>query len=345
MTKSNWIDGLKNSIKNRKRYMVKFIKFIAACVALVTATQTSFSQEGKSLLFAHTYKVYSQVGQPVNEYLLLGHYDFKENGKASAKYLFYDAKANSRPQQASKEHPQMNAPYAPAPENIPHPINLPNHRDIKRFDGTWRKDGTKLVVQLGQVVRTWQLVDQNDGYYVLSGPFIDAQTKRNVIGNLTYGNSVGHGYLVDTSKLRDDKDLSRVDLYDNYKGEIFQLNGKGTETMDWAYFGSVSLNVVKFRAADDDPNIWTIDYPSPLGLEYHFQSTLLLNYSMESPMVMYLNGGHDYNKNGVLDETAHSMIMWGVRDDSGKVSKILFLEYSWERDGYPLIGVGRYYVK
>jgi hypothetical protein len=295
---------------------------------------------GSQFVFATKYRV--TTGSRVDEHLTLGHYSLEAAGALRAEYLLYDGLRNSQPTAASKRHNPMNAPYGGGCQ--PGPVYLPTPVDTKTLNGTWRVEGSTLFVQLGTVVREWHLEDPVLGFYRLSKPYYDAATRRPVVENAAYSDTLGFGYVgrgvISTER------MARARLLDSYEGEFYQ--NAEVATSAWKYYAT-RLSVGRMTAPLD-PDVWSLSYACPYEgkrgrREVWCQSTLLLNASPRTSSMLYVNGGHDYNENGCMDERDHTLAILGVVDDDGRMRRMAAIEYSYEPDGYPILGVGRYYQR
>jgi len=292
---------------------------------------------GRHLIFACTYRTTDARGTS-NDYVLLGHYDFLNETDVKLTYFSYDARKNLAPGTTRKQHTPMNAPYARGAVD-PGFIHIPSYAASEKFTGTWRRHRDALQVRIGGVVHQWRLQDRDSEFFVMTEPYVDAQSGAPIIEGLTYSNGRGYAYLADS--VTDQHRITRRQLLDNYKGETYALTGTNRDRR-WAQI-ETGLSTYTLRSAGDE-DVWGTSYSgdSPQTPGMWCQTSLLLNYAPYSKQLLYINGGHDYNRNGAFDETGHQKQLFGVLEGR-TVTKMVFIESSYENDGYPIVGVGRYY--
>ena len=288
----------------------------------------------KHIVYASAYRTYDGA---TNEYLDLGHYDFYDNNYVVIKSFHYVPDDNSLAS-SDKHHNEMTG----LPDDYgsgdcePGLIYFPGGYEFDTSYGSWWIEGDLLKILTGGVVHEWQLEDFDEGFYKLN-KYYDSSSGSSVIDGKTFGNFIGYGYVSDSVIL--DTDITRSNLLDSYgSGEMWQNNEDATSA--WNYH-EVGLSTYVFTS-DSDPDVWGYPHESSIITGMWCMSTLLLNYASYTKLLIYYNGGHDYNENGCMDETDHQIQIFGIMEDS-MITKMVFIEQSYETDGYPIISVGRYY--
>lgn len=302
-----------------------------------TGTTTGMTGHvGKSLMYSLKYRTTS--GSIVDEYLQLGHADFFADGSVRLRYYSYDANRNLYPIPSIKHHDPMNAPYGGSCASGP--VQKPTHNSFVDVTGTWTVEGDLLKIRIGAAIHEWRL----DGVssYRRNRASYDAVSGSATINGVIYSDAIGFGYIADSALITEQ--VTRADLLNSYDGEYFENNR--IVTSDW-WYGKNKLSV-DAMASVADPDVWGLSYSCPYydtaGKLYNTwcESTLLFNDDALAKNFIFLNGGHDYNENGCLDETDRSFRLYGVREN-GKIQKIVWVEYSYELDNYPLMSLGHYY--
>ncbi|MBI2883515.1 MAG: hypothetical protein HYY11_06375 [Candidatus Methylomirabilis oxyfera] len=326
-----------------KRLVDGFILFILAQIFAQSAMAEGSSLVGKHLIFSAKYRV--TKNQAVDEYLELGHYDFSESDAVELTYFHYDAGKNLSPIETTKRHGLMNAPYGR--QCLPGPARIAQPEGQKHFTGRWKMEGEVLKIYIGTVVHEWRLQDPKSGLYRLTTPYYDKLSGSHVVGDTSYSDAVGFGYVGDVVVMP--KRITRAHLSDSYISELYE-NNTGKPTANWKYLNT-QFDLSKMRQDYNDEDEWGMNYPCAYenvrtghrDVWCHY--TLLLNYSPYTKAILYTNGGHDYNEDGCYNEPGHMFTLLGVLEGE-KVRKFVFIEYSYQGNStYPLLGVGRYYER
>lgn len=287
----------------------------------------------KKMVYAEKYR--TTTGGTTNEFVSLGYYEFLENNVVKIHSTLFDGKRDVPPTKSTKKHGAMGAPYAPnatctAPINTS--INKPTAKSTNDFTGSWEVNGGILKVRIGTVTHEWRLMDQAASYYRIHNDLTGG-------GTTVYSETDGFGYLTDSVS---SGKIYPANLLDYYLSEFMQ----NVEPNDnpWTHF-QTSLRTSYFQTTAD-PNVVSYSHPAPYtGHENMWgETSLLFNDAPSSNLIIFMNGGHDYNENGCHDETNHSQQMFGVKEGN-KITKMAGIEYSWERDGYPILSIFRYYEK
>jgi hypothetical protein len=294
----------------------------------------------KHLIFAQTYRVTDRDGRP-DELVLLGHYDFVNEREVMLNFWSFDGRKNTRPGTTDVQHPRMMS--EPGKENaMPGMIHVPGYTGFEQVKGTWTNDGREVRIRIGDALHRWTLQDREDRSYVLAGSFVNARDGTNTIDGLGYSNGCGYAYLADEVRLQ--KRITRDDLFPVYKGEFYTRKEEGQYLLRWTN-EATSLSVRAFKTIGDGGGdvLGFVRMDTKMNPPMATHSTLLLNEFPYSSQLLALNHGHDFNRNGVFDELGHTVEMFGVVE-KGKVQRMVFIEYSFQNSGRPLLGVGRYFV-
>jgi hypothetical protein len=288
----------------------------------------------RHFIFANTYHTTDARGKE-DDYLVLGHYDFLDSQNLVVSYFQYDGNQDTRPIATAVRHPRLTTSSAQ-----PGPVYLPGYVAFQRFRATWAANDRLLRVRIGRVIHEWALEDRSAGAYVMSAPYEDAETRSPMIGGQTYSNCVGFGYLSDRVQLR--RTLSRQDLMPYYNGDAYsrQENGPGYRWVRHKEDMNVGLHR-PFGAGDVLSYAFTDSSQKP---PMQVQYTLLLNAVPYTHLLLYYNGSHDFNRNGVFDELGHTMQLLGAMRD-GKITRMVFAEYSYQDNRRPIMEVGRFFAR
>ncbi len=288
----------------------------------------------KHLVFAIAYRASDSTGS-AGDFVVLGHYDFQEERTARVSYFFYDARRNHKPANTTQRHPRL----APGSAAMPGPVQIPTYTLSEQFRATWTMEQGVLRVRVGNVVHEWSLQDPTEKLFVPRGPYVNAENQSHTINGWTYGDTRGYAYLTDHLTLP--RKITRDDLLTDYKGEIqtHQLQRGGPP--QWVRKPS-DLHVQRYQTAAEGDVLGHMVASRFVSTPTLVFSTLLLNYAQYSKLMLYHNGGHDFNHNGVFDEYGHSMQMFGIYDGS-KITRIVYVEYTYQTAGTPILSVGHYF--
>lgn len=287
------------------------------------------------LIAAYTYRTTDRFGRYDDE-VVLGHYDFLDGRNVEFTYFSYDARRNTGPTPTEIRHPRL-VPEATA---LPGFFKLPTFTAFQRIRGTWltTEDGT-LRLRFGELIHDWQPRAADEHYYVPAHPYVNAQDGSHVLGETTFSNACGHGYLADAVTLP--RRLTRNDLLDDYTGETYSLPPTKTGEPKWIA-KPTTLRLSRYRAFQGGDLLSYASRSGRLSPPAWVFSNFLLNQSSYSSLLIYEETGHDFNRNNVFDEFGHTTQLFGVYDGE-KVSRLVFVEYSYQFAGYPILTVGRYY--
>jgi hypothetical protein len=289
------------------------------------------------LVFSTAYRATDAAGNSGN-FIVLGQYDFLNDHSARLSYSFYDARKNLRGSNTTHRHPRL----IPATAASPGPIQIPSHALAEQVRGVWAVDRGQGIVRIyfGKLVHEWSLRDQASSLFVPRGNYINADNGSHTVNGWTYSDTRGYAYLTDQVDLP--RKLTRDDLWPDYKGEIQTMAPNRGQQVPWSqrasdlhvgrYVPSADGDVLGYKVASRWVNTPTLVF-----------STILLNHAPSSKLILYINGGHDFNHNGVFDEPGHTIHLFGVYDGA-KVSQLVYAEHSYQEAGAPILSVGHYYV-
>lgn len=245
----------------------------------------------------------------------LGHYDLSNDGTGKLTYWIY---------QSSKDYRSFNArgrkypgPASPPPWNIQIPRYVQEVPGIAR---SWVEHDGVLTVKVGTAQHTWQTSDT--GGYALAG-----------MGSFTSAN----GYAHETESLRPVAKLTKEHFLPSYAGEYWTKFLHPGGAYQWE-LQRPSLNPYLFSYDAKNDALYYRSTDQGMMTE----TALALNYAPASPLFVYQSGGHDFNRNNVLDEYGHAF-QWLGAFQGGQVVAWVFVEYSFQSAGTPILSAGHYY--
>jgi hypothetical protein len=309
-------------------------------VTLLVGTGSGFAAElpfdHKYLAFAIAYRATDSAGGGGN-FVVLGHYDFLDNHELNLSYFFYDGRRNLKSNATSQQHPRLVAGTAATPGAI----QIPAYTLAENVRGTWSVDraGGILRMRLGNTIHEWSLRSPADNLFVPRGPYLNADTNTPTVSGWTYSDARGYAYLTDYVTLP--RKITRADLLPDYKGEIQSLITPRGGASQWTQKLS-DLHVQRYQSFADGDVLGYMVSSRWVSTPMVVFSTLLLNYAPHSKLLIYSNGGHDFNRNGVFDEPGHTTQMFGIYDGA-KISRLVYIEHSYQDAGLPILSVGHYY--
>ena len=319
------------------RFLVMLGLLLGADFSSSIFAENEKSFVAKSLIFAKTFRTTDGRGQ-TNDFVLLGHYDFLNARKVRLSQFLYDGRANRQPGSATKTiNVRVALPNQAAPATAP-PVRIPSYSKFKQFVGTWEHEKNVIRVWIGKVIHEWRLQDAKSDYYVMHRPYYHSDTGSTRLGGLDYSHFAGFGYLGGNPVSK--KKLTKQNLKASYKGVNYASPSKGSPQSKWKWTStSLSSQVLKTYG---DSEVLTYAYPSKSKQGMWAHSTLLLNYAPYSTQLLYLQAGHDHNRNGVFDEAGHVKQVLALREGN-VITKMVYVEHSHEAHGYPILGIGRYH--
>lgn len=286
----------------------------------------------RHLIYANRYRVVDRAGG-FDDLVTIGHYDFLDDRTVRVWYLQYDGKRDAQATVTRVRNPDILGARAE-----PGPIRIPKYTAVGQFRGSYVFDGKRLRIRIGTVLHDWEVRDAASGLLVLRGPYTNAEDGSHVIEGLTHVEGSGYGYFA--NQIAMPGRLTRENLLPVYDGEIDSLARRGEQLLGWQH-SRTQFHFDQYRAYGPDV-LAHVTMDQKLRPPMYVFSTVLLNYAPHSNLLLYHNGGHDFNRNAVFDDLGHTIQMFGVYE-GGKVEKMVFIEYSYQTRGYPLLSVGRYY--
>ncbi len=288
----------------------------------------------RHLIFANSYQTVDAAGRH-DDFVVLGNYDFLDERDVQINYFVYDARKNAKPGATPVRAPLLLPSRTGRPPGV---LHIPRYDAQKSIRGTWRLDGSMLRIQIGTVYHDWALRDPAQNHFELAGPYTNAQDGSHVIEGLTYTSSFGYAYLADEARRA--QPITRSELVPAYQGAMYALRQQGG-TAQWVHLEE-ELHVSWYRSFEGGNVLGYVESDPKLNPPMLTFSYLLLNYAPYSKLLIYTDVGHDFNRDGVYNELGHSSQMFGIYE-KGRVGRIVFIEYSYQTRGYPLLGVGHYY--
>lgn len=274
------------------------------------------------MLFALGYK----SADSQTDRISIGSYTITKN-KLAADAKEYDAILNSKPAMLSEKN-AMSAPYGNG--NCQNrSVEIPTFTNHIQVNGSFIDDGT-ITVLLKGLKYVWKRDSDHIGFYILDSV---SDSKGNVMDHAV-------GYAFNTESSLDT--LSKTNFFPTYSGNIFHKNARKTINDDWEK-QSTMLKPSMFTAHGN-----LLEYDSEgsvkLAKPVWSHNTLALNQSNDKREI-YNDYGHDFNRNGCYDEYGHNKVILAGLNKSSMIDKMVFIEYSYNHDGYPMLSVGRYYQK
>ena len=313
-----------------------FNKKINASVVTPTVTSAPIPASiatliNKKMVFAEKYR--TNTGGVMNEFVSLGYYEFLANAQVKIHVILFDGKNNVYPTASLKKHGTMNAPHW---NGIcqPGPIYKPTPTATNDYIGSWTTDGTIIKVKIGAITHEWRLMDKKTSYYRVNKDLMDSANTKT-----SFTDTDGFGYLTDAVS---SEQINKTHLLTKYSSELWQ--NAGTVNTPWVRPpNSLSTNYFK---PTTDQRVISYSYPAPYEDEPTMwaETSILFNDAPSTNLLIFMNGGHEFNKNGCLDadETGHAQQLLGVKEGN-TITKMVGIEYSYESDGYPILSILRYF--
>ena len=289
----------------------------------------SLKLAGEHIVFAVGY---GTPGNLTNNYVLVGDYTFNEQSFV-AKYKEFDANADLKPKKAAFHH-NLEAPYGKhaCEDKI---IDLPNESAERSVKGAWQIDGKILKLIINTQTYEWESEDGGENGYKL----------RNIRDNAINQDLplvVGFAYLSNNENAP--AKLKKENFLSYYKGDIYHKNNNAVAKTPWD-FKSSGLKISAFSESSNG-NVLSYSSAGNAGTKGAWVgNSILLNYNKKSSNTIYQDLGHDFNKNGCYDEFGHNKVILAAynNDMPSIIRNMVYIEYSYTFDGFPMISVGRYY--
>jgi hypothetical protein len=312
------------------------VSFLPSCFLafFIMALSTSSQADSHKLIGGHmVFAVgYGTSGKVMNNYVLIGDYVFSEQSFV-AEYKEFDANADLKPKKAASRH-NLVAPYGKhACEDKM--IDIPSESAEMSVKGAWQTDGRILKLTINTRTYEWEAEDGGEGGYKL-------RSIRDSAINQDLPLAVGFAYL--SSDKNAPAKLKKENFLPYYRGDIYHKNNNAVAKTNWEFKPS-GLKISAFSEANDG-NV--LNYSSVGTVESKgawVGNSLLFNNNKKSSNIIYQDLGHDFNKNGCYDEFGHNKeILAAYSGDMPSIIRnMVYIEYSYTFDGFPMISVGRYY--
>ena len=286
---------------------------------------------GEHMVFAVGY---GTPGKLINNYVLVGDYTFNEQSFV-AEYKEFDANADLKPKKEKAAfHHNLEAPYGKhaCEDKI---IDMPSESAERSVKGTWQMDGKILKLTINTRMYEWEAEDGGENGYKLRS------IRDNAI-NQDLPLAVGFAYLSKNENAP--AKLKKENFLPYYRGDIYHKNNNAVAKTPWE-FKSSGLKISIFSESNNG-NV--LNYSS-VGTKENkgawVGNSILLNHNIKSSYTIYQDLGHDFNKNGCYDEFGHNKVILAAYNEETPmiIRNMVYIEYSYAFDGFPLLSVGRYY--
>lgn len=312
------------------------ISFSPACFLALSIMSLSLPSQADSVTLAGKHMVFAvghgTLDKLMNNYVLVGDYVFNEQSLL-AEYKEFDANADLKPKKAAFRH-NLEAPYGKrACEDKM--IDMPSESANRSIKGAWQVNGKILKLTINKKTYEWEAEDGSDGGYKLRGIRDDAASQ-----NLPL--AVGFAYL--SSDANAPAKLKKDNFLKYYRGDIYHKNNFAIAKTDWEFKPS-GLKVSGFLESNGGSVLSYSAVGTAENKGAWVGNGMLLNYDEKSSHAIYQDLGHDFNRNGCYDEFGHNkVILAAYNDDIPLVIRgMVYIEYSYTFDGFPMLSVGRYY--
>jgi hypothetical protein len=312
------------------------ISFLQSCFLALSIMSLSTPSQADSTKLAGEHMVfavgYGTPGKLMNNYVLVGDYTFKEKSLV-AEYKEFDANADLKPKKSAL-HLKLEAPYGKntCEDKI---IDIPSASAERSVKGAWQIDGKILKITINTLTYEWEVEDGSEGGYKLRS-IKDGATNQNL------PLAVGFAYLSKNENVP--TKVKKENFLPYYRGDIYHKNNNAVAKTPWEFKPSG----LKISAFSESNNGDVLNYSSAGTKENKgawVGNGILLNHNKNFNNTIYQDLGHDFNKNGCYDEFGHNKVIlaaYGAELPS-LIRNMVYIEYSYTFDGFPMISVGRYY--
>lgn len=305
------------------------VRRLVACLCLAPALAGAQAPvplpNGGHLVFAAGY---GTLDANMNNFLVIGDLEFTDL-EVVAEFREFDGRANRLSGQTPSQH-FMAAPYGgTACENKF--IETPSSSARKRIRGNWSGNGT-MQINLGTLTYEWNAEAGVEGSYRLAR--ITDRTR-----GLDLPLAVGFAYA--SRSPNEPVSLWKANFLPWYNGEIHHKDNNAVAQTPWVPAQS-GLRISVFTPREGGR---VLSYTSPGTIPgLWVQNSILLNSDYKSGYVLYQDLGHDFNRNGCYDERGHTkLILVANEGDDRLVRRMVYVDYSYAADGFPMLAVGRYH--
>jgi hypothetical protein len=269
-----------------------------------------------------TFALGQRAGNPTDDVVKLGHYDFNADGTGSITYWSFAGRQNLAGIQTPLHHP-------PVLGKVGGPILLPRYGTVVSQQPIhWQASAPdELVVVFGANTYRWR----------------QAAGNRYTLASLHPAVPQCYGYSFLCDSIVSAQPLTHADLYDSYNGVYSHTVAVSPAPPPVLHVDeSTAWHTTNYRAYEGG-NVLAMAYPDSNEGNENVFSTILLNYAPHSKLILYHNEGHDFNHDDAFDELGHTLMFFGCKDTTGKVSGIVFIEASFQTSGYSIMAAGCYY--
>ena len=301
---------------------------VSGCLVAANALAGNDMPPGGNLVFAAGYGVGDAgSGQATDNMVLIGSIKLSK-GQLLATYREFDAGLNKKPLQVANVHHKLKAPSGKqaCADKL---FEYPSETRRRTVEGQWASIKNGIQLTLGDLRYDW-INDGGAGAYRLER-ITDVPNGRQLplVTGYAYGSS-GEEF----SKLSEESFLPW------YDGEINHKNNNAYAPTAWETKSS-GFKTSVFTSSDDGD---LLSYSSPGQNRAWVGNGILLNHDSTSNAFIYQDLGHDFNRNGCYDEFGHNKILLAAHDEkSAKVTRMVYIEYSYSFKGFPMLSVGRYH--
>ena len=138
--------------------------------------------------------------------------------------------------------------------------------------------------------------------------------------------------------------LKKENFLPYYRGDIYHKNNYAVAKTSWE-LQSTGLKISIFSESNNGDFLNYSSVGTIKNKGVWVGNGILLNHNKKSSNTIYQDLGHDFNKNGCYDEFGHNKVILAAynSDTPSIVRNMVYIEYSYAFDGFPLLSVGRYY--
>lgn len=289
----------------------------------------------KTMIFTDYLKIKSSRGG--NDVVRLGRYHLKADGSGYAEYTQYDATQNVRPVRGrALTAPIEGTKYARTCE--PGPVWVPAAQQNNDIALTWTSKDDVLTLRIHRVVHEWRLDDTTSGLMRRKRKPYAADSGAETISGVEYIAAAGYAFV--SEELEPPREVGLDSFAPALVGEYFQSNEAKADAEWW--YGNNSLRKALFKQNGASRDAWSETHACSVESDSRCHTTIAFNQNNDS-REFFIHGGHDYNKNGCMDETNHTTRAIGLWDKSGVMRRAIYAEYSWQdRAQYPILTIGHY---
>jgi len=307
----------KNILKPIYLLIISFLFYLS-----FTNAQTIF--DNKEVIFAENFKI--KNGTIYNDIVRLGKLTLNAGGSGIMSYELYSAQNNNYPTRGVGIPNKIVNTSTCNPSPIWTPTNLNNYS----VPISWRVENNTLIYFAGNVKHIWEIEDSMKGIlYRLSTP-TDKNTGLRQIGTTQYVDAKGYAYLNEISNLTP----TYNSLPSYVEGKFYQNNSTSTANL---IYGAENLRK-GLMSKSSTSETYSYSYACSVNNNYMCQINMSFNEERDNKAIFF-HYGHDYNKNGCLDETNHAKKAMPIYDIAGQIKAMVYIEYSYELDRYPIVSI------